>query len=621
MKNKLSRISDFMKNSIPYICATAALLVPDFLLRYLVSPKMFTEPYITIIPTMMNLAWISLFVYICFVLLPQRAGKILFAVLAVAANTLAVSNYIYFQIFGQFFWLSSIGLVGEAGDYVKYALQYADKKSVLYTVMSLALTAVALIRLKKRSSKLTVRRGVGAVIPILGITAMHIFMQPALFGVSDNDWDSWSKPRVIYKQFTDVNKSLDVSGLYQFVARDIWNTWFPHNSYSEEQYAEADVFFEEKNLQGNEYTGLFEGKNVIAVMMESMDNWMISEKYTPTLKYMMDNGINFVNHFAPTFGTGYTFNTEFTFNTGFHTPKSAVTAVNFSSNAFPYSLPNLFKEAGYSVNSFHYNNSEFYNRGIMHKSFGYEGYHSFMSYGLKAHEAQSDSNILKSDAIYADMVKSDKFFDFVVTYSAHIPYTYSDAKLDRAKANHPELIDAEMDEETNNCLILAKDTDDFFAQLLTRLHDDGLLEDTVIIAFADHYAYGFSNQELLAEYSKQVGSGYLYNVPAFIYTPGIEPQTVTKVSKSADLMPTVINLLGLEDTGYYIGNDIFDPSYEGVAYFDNRSWYDGSTYYVPEKTVVDDENRAHIEEMSGRVSKSIDVDDIVIAGDYFGKRK
>ncbi len=610
-----------MKSGIVYVFAAAALLFPDFLLRYLVSPKMFPEPYITLVPTLINLAWISLFVYVCFVMLPQRAGKILFAVLTVAADTLAVSNYIYFRIFGQFFWLSSIGLVGEAGDYVRYALQYADKKSVLFALASLAFMTSALVLHKKPSSKFTVRRGAGVLVPVLCITGMHIFMQPALFGVSDNDWDSWSKPRVIYKQFTDVNKSFDVAGLYQFVARDLWNTWFPHSSYSEEQYAEVDVFFEEKAPHENEYTGLFKNKNVIAVMMESMDNWMISEKYTPAIKYMMDNGINFENHFAPTFGTGYTFNTEFTFNTGFHTPKSAVTAVNFSSNAFPYSLPKLFKEAGYSANSFHYNNSEFYNRGIMHKSFGYDGYHSFMSYGLKAYEAQSDSEILKSDEIYADMVKSDKFFDFVVTYSAHIPYTYSDAKLDRAKENHPELIDAEMDEETNNCLILAKDTDDFFAQLLTRLYNDGLLDNTVIIAFADHYAYGFSNQELLTEYSKQVGSGYLYNVPAFIYTPGIKPQTVTKVTQSADLMPTVINLLALENTGCYIGNDAFDPSYTGIAYFDNMSWYDGSTYYVPGKTVIDDENRAYIEEMSGRVSKSTDIDDIVIAGDYFGKHK
>ena len=41
--------------------------------------------------------------------------------------------------------------------------------------------------------------------------------------------------------------------------------------------------------------------------MESMDDWIISEKYTPTIKYMVDNGINFKNHYMPNLGMGYTF--------------------------------------------------------------------------------------------------------------------------------------------------------------------------------------------------------------------------------------------------------------------------------------------------------------------------
>lgn len=622
MENKANIKIVFLKNNMVYICAVAALLVPDFLLRYLVTPKMFGEPFVTVIPTVMNLFWIGLVLYIFFALLPRRVGRAVFIVFTVMENTLTFSNYIYFKIFGQFFWLSSVGLVGEAGDYVRYALQYIDWKVILFTLVSLAFMTAAAVMWKKPFGRPNLRRALYTLVPVAGIVLMNVFMQPSLFGVLEDDWDSWSKPRVIYKQFTDVNKSFDVAGLYQFVARDLWNTWFPHNSYAADEYAEVDKYFAEKSKPTqNEYTGIFEGKNVIAVMMESMDDWLISEKYTPAIKYMMDNGINLANHFAPTFGTGYTFNTEFTFNTGFHTPKSTVTAVNFSSNAFPYSLPRLFKEKGYSANSFHYNSPEFYNRGIMHKSFGYDAYHSFMKYGLPSYAAQADSNILKNDKIYKDMVKGDKFFDFVVTYSVHLPYTYSDAKLDLAKRNHPDLVDPNMDEETNNCMLLARDTDDFFAQLLRRLNDDGLLENTVIVAFADHYAYGFSNSALLMKYSREAGSGLLYKVPAFIYTPGIKPVTVTKVTQSADLLPTVVNLFGLNNKNYYIGSDAFDESYTGLAYFENRSWFDGKTYYVPDETKITDKNKSYIESVNKKVAESIDVDDIVIAGDYFGKRK
>ena len=97
--------------------------------------------------------------------------------------------------------------------------------------------------------------------------------------------------------------------------------------------------------------------------------------------------------------------------------------------------------------------------------------------------------------------------------------------------------------------------------------------------------------------------------------------TVTKVTQSADLLPTVVNMFGLNNKNYYIGSDAFDESYTGLAYFENRSWFDGKTYYVPDETKITDKNKSYIESVNKKVAESIDVDDIVIAGDYFGKRK
>ena len=77
-------------------------------------------------------------------------------------------------------------------------------------------------------------------------------------------------------------------------------------------------------------------------MMESMDNFLITEKYTPTLHYMRENGINFNQHYAAIFGAGGTFNTEFTSLTGFHSPNSGNAAYEFSKNNFSHSLPNIF---------------------------------------------------------------------------------------------------------------------------------------------------------------------------------------------------------------------------------------------------------------------------------------
>ncbi len=602
-----------------YLATVFSLLIPVLVLRFLVWPKLYSEPFITIVPNLFNLAWIALILYFCIVFCSKRVGKALYAAINIFFIALSFANYIYFSIFNQFFWINSIGLAGEANNYLGYALSHLDWKIITAVVASVTCLVFAIIWWQK-PEKAKPKTKIKIIIPASCILLLHIFMQPALFGVLEDDWDSWSKPRVIYKQFSDSNKSLDVSGLYQYFARDVLKSVLPNNPYSEEEYAKADEFFATKpEIQENDYSGIFKGKNVIAVMMESIDDWMINETYTPTIKYMMDNGINLNNHYAPAFGTGYTFNTEFTFNTGFYTPKSVVTAVNFSSNSYPYSLPNLFKNAGYSVNSFHYNNSEFYNRGIMHKSFGYESYNSFMDFGMPEYAAQADSNVIKNDEVYNKMTESELFFDFLITYSGHVPYTYKDAKLSLVTEKYPELVDPEMNSEKNACLLLARDTDDFFRGLLERLNNDGILENTVIIGFSDHYAYGFSDERLLLEYSKEVGSGFLYRVPAFIYTPNMDAVTVNKVTQTSDLVPTIVNLFGLENNNCYMGNDVFDDRYTGLAYFNDKSWYDGDIYYVPSKDKNDEENE-YLNARNKQISNEMDINDIVVAGDYFKDR-
>ena len=62
-------------------------------------------------------------------------------------------------------------------------------------------------------------------------------------------------------------------------------------------------------------TGLLKGKNVVLVLMESMDDWMIGD-HTPTITKLMSEGVNFTNFYTPVYGGIRTFNTEFCINTG-----------------------------------------------------------------------------------------------------------------------------------------------------------------------------------------------------------------------------------------------------------------------------------------------------------------
>ena len=614
----LKKTCEIIKKYYFIIFCVVALLIPDLMLKSVIGEGFFKQNYVANVNTLFTIGWISLIIVFCTFVLPKRWGKIAFGVISLYFTILSLCQYIYFKIFEQFFWIKSILVADEGANYLDYAIKMIDLKLVICTIVSLAALILALVFWRKPDLKKK-QKIFSFFIPVILLLATHIGMQPELHGDPTNEWDTWRRPRIVYKNFNDANKSIELSGLHQFAFRDLFKTISPIRKYGEKDYKRIDEYFEKKGEPPvNEYTGLFEGKNVIAVMMESIDTWTIDKKHTPTLYKMMKNGIEFTNYNAPFFGVGFTFSSEFAFNTGFFTPVSAVSASNFSSNSFPYALANLFAEKGYYANSFHFNSPEFYNRGIMHKSFGYEKYHSLSDFGISGTEAELDSNILKNDELYNKMVGNTPFYSFFITYSAHLPYSGDSAKLELAKQYRPDLINTRIDEEKNNMQILAADTDKFFKQLLERLEKDGLLENTVIIAYTDHFAYGISDQEKLSEWK---GKKLSYTVPAFIYAEGIKPQKINKPMMTIDWAPTIVNLFDLNREGRYIGNDIFEPSNKGFALFETWGWMDDKMYFVPAEDTPDPDMISHVENQNSRVKESLEINDAVVLSDYYKKRK
>ena len=93
----------------------------------------------------------------------------------------------------------------------------------------------------------------------------------------------------------------------------------------------------------NDYTGILEGKNVIYVLMESIDSWLVTEEVMPTLTRLQKEGLNFTNRYASTFGGGQTINTEFAMNTGLYSVSNSKAIYNYDKNLYPFSLANTLK--------------------------------------------------------------------------------------------------------------------------------------------------------------------------------------------------------------------------------------------------------------------------------------
>ena len=647
-----------------FFFAVLALLIPDLVLK---SKVIFVDFRVDenalyrfflchLVSILFTAAWICIILFLCIYIMPKKSGRITFIVIASLANILMISEFIYYTMFGRFFMLNSIFLATEGAAYIPILHQYISPWLILYTVLSIA----SLVFACKCWQKQTIPKKfwtIALAFPLIIVLLASFMTVSAKEKSNSKIWSTWKRPRFVYSDMADPDRCIRVMGIYQFIIRSVTHPLFDSTGFTDEDFRKVDEYVERNDItlsskpEENEMTGYFKDKNVIVIMLESMDDWMISPETTPTIYRLMNQGINFKNHIASPFGGGYTFNSEFALNTGYYTPKSTSSASIYGYNEFPYTMPKLFKAKGYSVNQFHYNKMEFYNRATMHKAFGYDNYISFMDYMTEA-EAELDSNVfsLPEDDIYRKMTENEKFFDFIITYSAHLPYN-ADDKIDAAKLKYPNLVDAvsvdnfkammlkadetseELDfsevtdekwqsytNEYNNARLLAKDTDEFIRILIEKLEKDGLMDDTVFVMFTDHYTYGYSKEAIVKGMSLLDGERFIEETPFFIYHKGSPKMEITKVSSTKDILPTVINLFGLDRFGGYIGDDIFDPENKGFAYFSSMNWYDGEIYR-DDNLEITDENREYVEEMDKKMMDCININDIIVAGNYFSRQK
>ena len=388
---------------------------------------------------------------------------------------------------------------------------------------------------------------------------------------------------------------------------------------TDQRIAELDDYYAShpKEAADTPMTGAFAGKNLIFIMMESMDDWLVTPEYMPNLWQLEQDGLYFPNYYAPMFLSAGTFNSEFTANTGLIAPEYHVRNSYYAEHALPYSLANLFRDAGYRARSYHAANPNIYNRGQIHLNFGYESYSDYGDLGMD--DYMLDSQLLRG---YDQIVSDEPFFSFIITYSGHGPYTteqqnISGPHLEQARAaidysTVPYTTEAQKEEYTR-AVAQAMETDAFIGGLRKQLEADGHAKDTVLVLFTDHYCKYFSDTELIEAIKGTSDHNLLSNVPFVIWTEGITPQVSEKYVSTMDIAPTIVDLFSLDaDLRYYIGNDMFGPD-GGVVYFRNYAWYDGKTY----DTGNDASTNPAVLAMREQVREQIDISQDTFRSDYF----
>ena len=357
-------------------------------------------------------------------------------------------------------WLSTIGYAGEGAAFLGDVLSYFPVLWWLGLLVMIGI-GVALLRFFPRTPRKFLFR-----LPYLamgGIFLISLFFLPEI--VFQRDKDVWgthseygqsSSYRATYNTMYDAKKVYNITGIYQLTARDIWvNEIYPYTpgyrSVLNQQTQQVDAYFDQRNQsQANDMTGIFQGKNVVMVLMESMDDWLITEANTPTICRLMDEGINFTNFYTPGFGSARTLNSEFCMNTGIYLPTTGHYVFDYVTNSFDQSIASQMNHNGYTSYVFHYNDPSFYSRGVFEPAMGYE---SYVYYG----DYTDDKNALYDDNLLFDLQEvSDIFFregptfNTIITRSAHLTYKYNEVLSHYALKQYP-LYRGLYDSEEEDC--------------------------------------------------------------------------------------------------------------------------------------------------------------------------
>ena len=364
-----------------------------------------------------------------------------------------------------------------------------------------------------------------------------------------------------------------------------------------------------------------------------MDDWMIGQ-HTPIIQKLMEEGINFTNFYTPVYGGIRTFNTEFAINTGSFLSSKGGYAFDYVTNSYPQSLANRLREAGYSAKTFHYNDPTFYSRGEFSPAMGYEEYVCYADYVTETDE-KTRKNLLYDDLLLFENegLKAEFFregqptLNFVITRSAHLSYKSNEVRSYWGLKKYPEYRGLTGNEETDCAYLKARLVDDFFAGLLRELEAEGQLNHTVIIGVTDHYTYGYKDLDALYALSGTKENLLLEKTPCFIWSSGLESMDVDKLLNTSDLLPTVLNLLGIESSYEYIGQDAFAEGYAGLVPFSNGSWIVGDTAYDSGKkqylSLSGTQQKITAEfqkEMANTVQEFITINNLILESDYYQEK-
>lgn len=321
----------------------------------------------------------------------------------------------------------------------------------------------------------------------------------------------------------------------------------------------------------NKYTGMFKDKNLIVITAEAFSPIAVNETLTPTLYKLVNQGFTFTNFYSPIYYVS-TSDGEYVSLTSLLPKESVWSFYKSSKNYLPYVYGNVFKNLGYETYAFHDGQYKYYDRNLSHPNMGYK----YMACGNGLEKLMNCKKWPQSDleminATFDMYSNEEKFVAYYMSISGHLEYNFYGNNM--ANKNKALVADTEYSDKIKAYIACQIELDKALEELINKLKEKDILDDTVIVLSADHYPYGLTNDDINSVTPLEDAKFDIHKNNLIIWSNTMKKNIkIDKIAESLDILPTILNLFGINyDSRLLIGKDILSDT-DGLVILNDRSW-------------------------------------------------
>lgn len=596
-KNKILDIIIKFKNENPVI---TLYIVGNFLNTILL--RLFTTGKFQVRSIFFDLSFVLLLTGLSF-LISKKKRNIYYSVTTVIMVIICTTNSLYYNYYSSFISVSLLAtsvFVKDVSDAVVDMVVRLCDLTYLWIFVGLFLV----MRRNKDNYMVNKKKCKKVLLVSFYMLCIGCILPP---------YNSYSRLYKLWNRVAVVNSW----GPYVYQVDDVIQSLKPKfNNIFGYDKALKDVsdYYEDNTYKfsNNEYSGIFEGKNVIAIHAESLQEFVINNKIndieiTPNLNKLVNSGIHFNNFYAQV-GVGTSSDTEFTYATSLLPANNGTIFVNYFNDKF-VTIQNLLKNKGYYVFSMHGNVGDFWNREAMHMNMGYDKFYSKSSfvideeYGLGLSDESFFRQVVPMIKDINDNLKMP-YYGTLITLTNHTPWrdadSYSDIDFSVDIDIDGEIVKREYLEDTliGKYLKSVNYMDRAIGNFIEDMDKSGLLDNTVIVIYGDHDArLGIKQFDYMYNYDFNTGlvknlndddyiefNNYDYElskkVPLIIWSKDMKnSKTIDTPMGMIDVVPTLGNMLNVYNK-YALGKDVMNIKQEdGIIVFKDGSFITDKLYY------------------------------------------